>query len=104
MLPIFTSEDSDGASCVCLRVPTRRLPSTFSRAALAYGLVPRSRLPPQEERQKAAGSPVCSSLAAQTTAPPVVSLPLLRQGEGQHLRLCGPGVRSKAAEEPPNTM
>jgi hypothetical protein len=29
----------------------------------------------------------------QTTAPPVVSLPLPRQVEGQHLCLCGPGAR-----------
>jgi hypothetical protein len=56
-------------------------------------------LPPREEGSSAPGSPVCSSLAPQMTAPPVVSLPLPRQVEGQHLRLCGPGARSKAGEE-----
>ena len=42
LLPIFNSEDSDVASCFRLRVPARRLPSLFSHAALASGLVPSS--------------------------------------------------------------
>jgi hypothetical protein len=51
------------------------------------------RLPPYEEGSSVARSSVCSSLAPQTTAPPVVSLPLPRQVEGQPLCLCVPGAR-----------
>ena len=40
-------------------------------------------LPPHEEGPCAAGSTVCSSRAAQTIAPPVVSPPLPRRMEGQ---------------------
>jgi hypothetical protein len=38
-------------------------------------------------------------LAAQTIAPPVVSSPLPRRVWSQHLLLCAPGARSKAAGE-----
>ena len=46
--------------------------------------------------------PRLSGLAAQTTAPPVVWPPLPRRLESQRMLVCGPGVRSKAAEEHPN--
>jgi hypothetical protein len=52
-------------------------------------------LPPHEEGLSAPRSTVCSSLAAQTIAPPVVSSPLPRRVQGQRLCLCVPGARSK---------
>jgi hypothetical protein len=42
MLPIFNSEDTDGASCVHICVPARGLSPALSRAALASGPVPSS--------------------------------------------------------------
>jgi len=57
---------------------------------------------PHEEQPSAARSTVSSSPAAQTIAPPVVSPPLPRWLEGQHLRLCAPGARSKAGGERPS--
>ena len=50
---------------------------------------------PRREPQPgcAPGSSTCSSRAPQTTAPSVVSPPLPRQLEGQHLQLCVPGQR-----------
>jgi hypothetical protein len=35
MLPIFNSEDSDGISCIPIRVPAHGLPSPLSSATLA---------------------------------------------------------------------
>src|SRR5260370_14692991 len=55
---------------------------------------------PQKARPNAPRSPVCSSLAPRTTAPPVVSLPLLRQVECHHLRLSAPAPTSKPPKLP----
>ena len=83
MLPISSSEDNDGSSCV--RVPTRGLP------------------PPHEEGPSAPRSTDTSSPAVPTIAPPVVSPPLARCVEDQRLFMYAPGGRSKATGEHPST-
>jgi len=50
-------------------------------------------LAPHEDEPSVAYSTVCSSPAAQTIAPPVVSPPLSHQVESQRQRLYAPGVR-----------
>ena len=71
----------------------RGLSPACSGEARASLLVPGSRLPTQKVWPSAAGSPVCSSRAAQTIAPPVDSPPLPCREEGQHLLLCDRGAR-----------
>jgi hypothetical protein len=102
MLPISNSEDDDGASCVRVRVPARGLPPSL--VFRCFGVLTGSifGLPPHEQRPSAPCSNVSSSLALQTIAPPVVSASLPRWVEGQDLRLCDLGVRSKAAGERPS--
>jgi len=78
--------------------------SAFSSCWCYYGSWTGSRfsLAPQKVWPNAAGSHICSSLALQTIAPPVVSTPLPRRVEGQRLGLFAPGARSKADGEHPS--
>jgi hypothetical protein len=72
-------------SCSCSR-------SSSSSVWRCFGVLTGSifSLPPHEEGPSAPGSTVCSSPAAQTIAPPVVSPPLPRRVEGQHQRMSRP--------------
>jgi hypothetical protein len=87
MLPIFNSEDDDGASCV--RVPARGLPPLWRGSGGLTGSI--FSLPPHEEGPSAPRSTVSSNPAPQTIAPPVVSPPLPRRAESRRLRV--PGAR-----------
>jgi transcription initiation factor TFIIIB Brf1 subunit/transcription initiation factor TFIIB len=77
-LPVSSSEDADAPIICCYSCSCPSSCFACSGCVLFGGptLVLSSR---EEQRRCAPGSPVCSSLAPQTTAPPVVSPPLPRR-------------------------